>query len=280
MADIIKVRRSEVGSAIANMSIKPREGEPVYDFYNGKLYLGEGEDASTLAQLNSGEKYMLRWDKVFIDTNKIKDRAINGDKLADGAVTTNKIDDRQVTTAKLADGAVTTDKILNGTITLADLNCTKPSGITTIDAYVDQRAKNAARSGVNVSGARALVTDGGVNITKGNATKPVFFNSGVPSECNTYAGGTCIKHFNGATLSSGSDINYIFAPTSGGTSNYVLISQGSSSAPKWTAQSNLSVGSATNATNATTATKSNQIKIGNKYYTAGFANGVLHFDEV
>lgn len=277
MADIIKVRRSEVGSAIANMSIKPREGEPVYDFSNGKLYLGEGEDASTLAQLNSGEKYMLRWDKVSIGTNKIVDGAITSAKIANGAVTTAKIADGQVTTAKLADGAVTTDKILNGTITLADLNCTKPSGITTIDAYVDQRAKNAAGSGVNVSGARALVTDGGVNITKGNVTKPVFFSSGVPSECNTYAGGTAVT-LNGS--SKASSTASFFAPTSGGTSNYVLISQGSSSAPKWTAQSNLSVGSATNATNATTATKSNQIKIGNKYYTAGFANGVLHFDEV
>ena len=48
----------------------------------------------------------------------------------------------------------------------------------------------------------------------------------------------------------------IYAPTAGGTANYVLIGAGTTSAPTWTAQSNLSVGTAASCTgNAATATK-------------------------
>lgn len=79
----------------------------------------------------------------------------------------------------------------------------------------------------------------------------------------------------------------IYAPTSAGTSGYVLKSNGSG-APSWVAQSTLSVGSATAATTATTATNAQNVYIKTSgtasYYpvpfvtTTGAGNKALYID--
>lgn len=67
----------------------------------------------------------------------------------------------------------------------------------------------------------------------------------------------------------------VYAPTTAGTSGYVLKSSGSG-APSWVAQSTLSVGSATNATNATNATKATQDSDGNTINTTYSKVGHTH----
>lgn len=69
--------------------------------------------------------------------------------------------------------------------------------------------------------------------TKGSTTKPVYLNEGVPTECDTYAGGTAVT-LNGSSK-SGSTTSF-YAPTNGninGTNNWVLISSGPNSAPQF-----------------------------------------------
>lgn len=271
MADLIKFKRGQTNASITTTSTVASDGEPVYDFNEGRLFIGD--NSSTLASLTSASKYMLRWDKVMIPTAKLATGAVTTEKIAASAVTSAKIADANVTTAKLATGAVTSDKIADGTITLADLNCTKPSGITTIDAYVDQRAKAAAGEGVNVESAKKLATASG-NTAVGSATKPVYFSGGIPTACSTYAGGTAVT-LNG-TSKAGSTASF-YAPTIAGTNNYVLKSNGSG-APSWTSQSSLSVGYADDAGTATTANQAKKIRINDgSYYKITFTNGVLQF---
>lgn len=65
---------------------------------------------------------------------------------------------------------------------------------------------------------------------KGSSTKPVYIpNTGIVTECSTYAGGTKVT-FNGAD--KGASTASFYAPTSGGTAGNVLISAGTS-APAW-----------------------------------------------
>jgi len=79
------------------------------------------------------------------------------------------------------------------------------------------------------TGASALKDSNGL-ISKGNATKPVYFNNGVPAEANTYAGGTAVT-LNGSSKASSTASFY--APTASGTSGQYLKSNGANSAPTW-----------------------------------------------
>lgn len=81
----------------------------------------------------------------------------------------------------------------------------------------------------------------------GSSTQPVYYSSssGYLKACSTYAGGTAVTLNNSSKAASTASF---YAPTTGGTSGYVLTGAGTTSAPTWTAQSSLSVGSATKAT--------------------------------
>ena len=72
----------------------------------------------------------------------------------------------------------------------------------------------------------------------GSATVPVYFSNGVPTNASTYAGGTKV------TLNDsdkGASTASFYAPTTAGTENYILASNGSG-APKWIAQSTITSG--------------------------------------
>lgn len=73
---------------------------------------------------------------------------------------------------------------------------------------------------------------------------------------STYAGGTKVT-LNGTD--KGASTASFYAPTTAGTSNYVLISGGTGTAPSWTAQSNLSVGTASKLGTATKGSATNPI---------------------
>lgn len=64
----------------------------------------------------------------------------------------------------------------------------------------------------------------------GSENKPIYLVSGVATECNTYAGGTAVT-LNGTNKAA--DIASFYAPTDSGTSNYILKSGGSNTAPSW-----------------------------------------------
>lgn len=71
----------------------------------------------------------------------------------------------------------------------------------------------------------------------GTKIKPIYLVGGVPTECNPYAGGTSLT-LNG-TDASGSTAS-IYAPTSGGTSGFILKSNGTS-APTWVSIDSLGI---------------------------------------
>ena len=122
------------------------------------------------------------------------------------------------------------------------------------------------------TGASALKDSNGL-ISKGSATKPVYFSNGVPAEANTYAGGTAVT-LNGS--GKGASTASFYAPTSGGTANQVLISKGTA-APEWTNQSNLSVGSATTASKLSHTTLNNTT-LHNTAGTFAFSGSGLPWD--
>lgn len=66
--------------------------------------------------------------------------------------------------------------------------------------------------------------------TVGSGTQPIYLNAGVATTCSTYAGGTKLT-VNGSN--KGGSSAAIFAPTTGGTSGYILKSAGTGSAPVW-----------------------------------------------
>lgn len=81
---------------------------------------------------------------------------------------------------------------------------------------------------------KSQLTDGSVTkvdtATKGSTTKPVYLNAGVPTECNAYAGGTAVT-LNGSSK-SGSTASF-YAPTSYGSANWLLFSNGNGSSPQF-----------------------------------------------
>lgn len=92
-------------------------------------------------------------------------------------------------------------------------------GASTTTAYTHTLPNNTGLL-VSLSGGTA----------KGSTTKPVYIpNTGIVTECSTYAGGTKVT-FNGAD--KGASSASFYAPTGGGTAGNVLISAGTS-APAW-----------------------------------------------
>lgn len=83
----------------------------------------------------------------------------------------------------------------------------------------------------------------------GSSTKPVYFSKdGQVAEADTYAGGTKVT-LNG--IDKGSNSASFYAPTSYGTSGYVLTAgEGANVPPKWTDPSSISVGYANTAGHA------------------------------
>jgi hypothetical protein len=94
------------------------------------------------------------------------------------------------------------------------------------------------------------------NGTKGSATKPIYLNSGVPTEGNLYAGGTKVT-LNGTDLASNT-ANF-YAPASGGTSGQILQSKGTA-APAWVNTSSITAGKATADASGNTITSTYETK--------------------
>lgn len=95
-----------------------------------------------------------------------------------------------------------------------------PANLTTL-------IKSNASGSWNITAATATKLG---TATKGSATKPIYLSSGTPTECSTYAGGTAVT-LNGS--SKAATTASFYAPTSVGSANQFLMSNGSG-APTWT----------------------------------------------
>lgn len=110
-----------------------------------------------------------------------------------------------------------------------------PSGTSTIPDYAGQFYVDSTNKVIYCSGGYSSVNDW-VDVTNkigtgtvGSATKPIYLNSGTPTAGSDYAGGTKVT-LNGTD--KGASTATIYAPTTAGTNNYVLKSNGSG-APTW-----------------------------------------------
>jgi len=110
-----------------------------------------------------------------------------------------------------------------------------PSGTTTIPDYAGQFYVDSTNKVIYCSGGYSSVNDW-VDVTNkigtgtvGSATKPIYLNSGTPTAGSDYAGGTKVT-LNGTD--KGASTATIYAPTTAGTNNYVLKSNGSGE-PSW-----------------------------------------------
>ena len=77
----------------------------------------------------------------------------------------------------------------------------------------------------NLNGAAARLGSGNI----GSGSTPIYLAAGVPTECSSYGGGSLVN-LNGS-LYSGTTATF-YAPSSAGTLNYVLVSNGNG-APSW-----------------------------------------------
>ena len=102
--------------------------------------------------------------------------------------------------------------------------------------------------GTAQSTANAVVSSKLGTTTLGSSIKPIYLSSGTATECSTYAGGTNVT-LNGTNC--GASTASFYAPTSVGTSGYVLQSNGSG-APTWI--------NATSSNTASTVVKRNSSK--------------------
>ena len=93
---------------------------------------------------------------------------------------------------------------------------------------------------------RASIADTLGASTIGGLNQPIYLNSGTPRLSSKYAGGTQVTV---NTVNMGATEVSFYAPTTGGTSGYILQSNGSGNAPTWinaaTARTNLEVYSKT-----------------------------------
>ena len=64
----------------------------------------------------------------------------------------------------------------------------------------------------------------------GSSTKPLYLSSGTLTECSSYAGGTAVTLNNASKAAATASF---YAPTAGGTSGYLLIGKGTTTAPDW-----------------------------------------------
>lgn len=74
----------------------------------------------------------------------------------------------------------------------------------------------------------------GINV--GNGTTPIYFNGGIPTEANTYAGGTAVTLNNTSKASSTASF---YAPISGGTAAQILVGNDTTGIPTWKAISDI-----------------------------------------
>jgi hypothetical protein len=288
MADTIKFKRGRTNATIASTSIVPEEGEPVYDIYSGKLYVGDG--VKTLAQLISNEMYWVRWDKVSLPNSKLAGDIINdklaggitNDKLA-GDITSDKIGSGEIKEDNLDTGAVTTTKIDYSAVTLDkfDIDHNEYSGVTTIKEYI----RSVAGDGVNATSA-TTATKLAAGVANSSETRPVWFPTstadnrvvGKPYLCKPYAGGTAVT-LNGTSKAASTAT--IYAPTGqpSSSSNNFFVQWKTSGAAGWQDVTSTSV-KWNRSSYADTADKADAIKIGDDYYSATFTNGVLQFDKL
>ena len=144
-------------------------------------------------------------------------------------------DDRYYTESeidtKLSDINTSINNIKGGTVVVKEAE-----HATSADSATHATTSDSANTATTADTASKLGTE-----TLGSSTKPIYLKNGVATTCSSYAGGTKIT-LNGSNK-GGSSASF-YAPTSAGTSGYVLTSAGSG-APTWadaaTARTNLSV---------------------------------------
>lgn len=180
-----------------------------------------------------------------------------GTGLSGGPITTSgTISLKEATTSALGGVKIGSNITVNsGTISLSKANITNALGYTppTTDTNTTYTIESGDANGqikvtpsggtaynVNVTGLAAAAYKA---VTDSTSASAISTGANLVTERDIYYGLPKINNSNSYTRST-----TIYAPTAGGTANYVLIGAGTTSAPTWTAQSNLSVGSATKAT--------------------------------
>lgn len=113
-----------------------------------------------------------------------------------------------------------------------------PSGRTTPILYPRIKVGDGVTVITDLPFADVATKIGNSNI--GSASQPIYIGAGgAPLAGDTYAGGTQVTLNNSAK--NGQNATF-YAPTSGGTSGYILKSNGSTSAPTWTPYTNAAMG--------------------------------------
>lgn len=131
-------------------------------------------------------------------------------------------------------------------------NASSADGDTVDEALdgLDTRLDDIEDGTAVVGKATCLGGDASSVYDEGSHIKPVYFANGIPVECDTYAGGTCV-HLNGSDDGDGEDVAF-YAPTGGGTAGQVLTAGGTNTAPSWVNQNTIAAGTAANFASAKT----------------------------
>lgn len=105
-----------------------------------------------------------------------------------------------------------------------------------ISSKLDVSTAAATYLGINDNAVSATTATKLGSTTVGSSTVPMYLSSGAPTTGSTYAGGTKVT-LNGTA--KGASTASFYAPTTYGTSDYILKANGSSSAPTWISKGNV-----------------------------------------
>lgn len=113
-------------------------------------------------------------------------------------------------------------------VAISDADATNTGTAVSVDGSAAVTLKLPATIKATLNGTASIATKLGTT-TKGGANKPIYLDSGTPTECNTYAGGTAVTLND--TDKGASTVSF-YAPTAAGTDGFVLKSNGTG-APTW-----------------------------------------------
>lgn len=165
-------------------------------------------------------------DKIIsgtVSTGKIKDGAIDSDKIAQNAVRGVHIQNAAITNAKIGYGAIGKAEIQDGAITSAKIeNAAITNAKIGYGAIGTAEIQDAAITSAKISSLSADKINGGTinaqyinvdNLNASNINRGTFNGNGFSSGVNGY-GGTA--HFNGSSMNFGANSSYVSIRDTGG----------------------------------------------------------------
>lgn len=218
--------------------------ESITNIENGTTVVKNAQNAVSANSANESNH------AVSADSATTATSATKATQDANGNVITSTYETKSAANAKLTEAKEYTDTVASGKanashnhddryyteseidtkISAVNTSITNiTSGTTVVKKAEHASTADSATTANSAETASNALTLGSTNEDTGSTTRPIYLNNGVAKAGSTYAGGTKVT-LNGSN--KGASTASFYAPTSAGTSGYVLTSAGTG-APTW-----------------------------------------------